>query len=506
MTGPALVRGLARALVRLFYHRVEVVGVERVPRVGPLIVVANHRNAIVDALLVLATLPRTLRPVAKAPLFRHPILAPFLRLAGAVPVHRRRDLGSDPTQNVAMFAAVAAALGDGEAILIFPEGVSQPEPVLMPLRTGVARVALGTEAGGGSPAATLLPVGLTFHEPGTFRNGWALVLVGELVRVDDCRALAATDSERAVRELTDRVADALRALIVEAEDRETLRLALGLEAIRRAEAEEAPGSADTTGAVGGAVGGAAGGAAGAPVPTGRGGSRAERVAWVQAATRADRWLTTRAPAEVARLRAEVERYLADLERLGLSPRVVGRAYPPGVARRYAMREGLALLGGIPLAAWGVASHALPYWLTALVARWLATSADVTATVKLVAGAVLYPACWALEGWVVWRWLGGWGLAAFVGGLIPAGLFALSWQARLARVRRDAGAFLRFLGDRDLLARLAARRRALVEDVEALARLVPPEVLAGGASPGGSARAPASPGERPPRAGPPSPAR
>jgi glycerol-3-phosphate O-acyltransferase / dihydroxyacetone phosphate acyltransferase len=494
MTGPALVRGLARALVRLFYRRVEVVGAERVPRAGPLIVVANHRNAIVDALLVLATLPRTLRPVAKAPLFRHPILAPFLRLAGAVPVHRRRDPGSDPTQNAAMFAAVATALRDGDAILIFPEGVSQPEPVLMPLRTGVARVALGTEAGAGSPAATLLPVGLTFHEPGTFRNGWALVLVGEPVRVDDCRALALTEPERAVRELTDRVADALRALIVEAEDRETLRLALGLEAIHRAEAEEAPGLAATPSA------------ADVPAPAGRGGSRAERVAWVQAATRADRWLTTRAPAEVTRLRGEVERYLADLERLGLSPRVVGRAYPPGVARRYAMREGLALLGGIPLAAWGVASHALPYWLTALAARALATSADVTATVKLVAGAVLYPVCWALEGWVVWRWLGGWGLALFVAGLIPAGLIALSWQARLARVRRDAGAFLRFLGDRDLLARLAARRRALVDDVEALARLVPPEVLAGGASPGGSPRAPASPGGGLPGSGPPSPAR
>jgi hypothetical protein len=186
--------------------------------------------------------------------------------------------------------------------------------------------------------------------------------------------------------------------------------------------------------------------------------------------------------------------------------VVGRAYPPGVARRYALREGLALLGGVPLAAWGLVSHALPYRLTALVARWLATSPDVTATVKLVAGAVLYPVCWALEAWVVWRFLGGWGLAAFVAGLVPAGLFALSWHARLVRVRRDAGGFLRFLGDRDLLGRLAARRRALVEDVEALARRVPPEVLAGDAGVDTAPRAPAPPGAPLPGAGPPSPAR
>jgi 1-acyl-sn-glycerol-3-phosphate acyltransferase len=43
--GAVLIRALARALVRSFYHRVEVVGAERVPRSGPLVVVANHRNA-----------------------------------------------------------------------------------------------------------------------------------------------------------------------------------------------------------------------------------------------------------------------------------------------------------------------------------------------------------------------------------------------------------------------------------------------------------------------------
>lgn len=456
-------RALARALVRLFYHRVDVVGVERVPTSGPLVIVANHRNALVDPLILIATLPRALRPVAKAPLFRHPILAPFLRLAGALPVHRRQDPGSDPARNAAMFRGVATALREGEAILVFPEGVSQPEPVLMPLRTGVARMVLGTEGDPEPRATTLLPVGLTFHEPGTFRNGWALVLVGTPVPFDDCRALAAREPERAVRELTARVAESLRALIVEAEDRETLRLAEGLEAIRRAEVGDLPGAVE----------------GGTP--------SAERVAWVRAATRAYRWLAPRAPARVARFRAEVESYLADLERLGLSPQTVGRAYPPGVARRYAVREGLALLGGLPLALWGLASHAVPYWLTALAAKGLGTSADVTATVKLVAGAVLYPACWALEAWAVWRILGGWGLAAFLVGLIPTGLFALGWQARLARVRRDARAFVRFLWDRDLLARLAARRRALVEETESMARDLPAEALADGAGSGAGER-------------------
>jgi hypothetical protein len=213
----------------------------------------------------------------------------------------------------------------------------------------------------------------------------------------------------------------------------------------------------------------------------------DRIAWVQGAARAYRWLAPHEPIRVGRLRVEVERYLADLERLGLSPQVVGRVYPPGVVARYAAREGLALLGGLPLAAWGVMSHALPYALTALAARGLATTADVAATVKLAAGAIFYPACWALEAWVLGRVLGSWGLAVFLVALIPTGLFALGWQARLARVRLETRAFVRFLLDRDLLARLAARRRALVEETQSLARLVPPEVLTGGAGSGETGR-------------------
>ncbi|MGH7300879.1 MAG: 1-acyl-sn-glycerol-3-phosphate acyltransferase, partial [Candidatus Rokuibacteriota bacterium] len=45
------------------------VGAERIPVAGPLIVAANHHNALVDAVLLLAVIPRRLVPVAKAPLF-----------------------------------------------------------------------------------------------------------------------------------------------------------------------------------------------------------------------------------------------------------------------------------------------------------------------------------------------------------------------------------------------------------------------------------------------------
>src|SRR6185295_18537943 len=89
---------------------------------------------------------------------------------------------------------------------------------------GAARMLLDAQRDGAAAAVTLLPVGLVFHDPGTFRDGRALVLVGEPIVSADCVALAGSEPEQAARTLTTRLGDALRGLIVEADDRRTLRL------------------------------------------------------------------------------------------------------------------------------------------------------------------------------------------------------------------------------------------------------------------------------------------
>src|SRR5262249_8604653 len=125
-----------------------------------------------------------------------------------------------PQKNAALFAATTAALRAGEAILIFPEGRTQPEPALLPVRTGAARLLLAAEDG--APAGfrvALLPVGLVFDRPGTFRSGRALVWIGAPLETD-----GVADAAAPARVLTERLTEALRARIVEADDRDTLRL------------------------------------------------------------------------------------------------------------------------------------------------------------------------------------------------------------------------------------------------------------------------------------------
>jgi len=426
--------------LRLFYRRVVVVGAERIPAAGPLIIAANHHNSLVDPMLIMASFPRRITALAKAPLFRHPLIGPFLYAVGALPVNRRAEAGDDPRKNEAMFAAATAHLRGGGAILIFPEGRTQPVPTLLPLRTGAARLLLSAETSGSRPRVTLLPIGLVFETPGTFREASALVAVGTPVSTDDCLARYAADPEATVRRLTERLASAIRAQIVEAEDHHTLELVAALERVWREE---------------------------------RGGARADAeasLAWRRQVMRAARALAERTPERVASFRGRLERYRTRLSESGLSDRELGRPYTAAVVARWIVVNVMALVITLPLALWGLVSHAAPYWLTRVAVAAMRRTEEEEATDKMAAGLVLYPLCWAAEAWLVKRWGGITALVLFLLLLIPSALVALTWRERLDRVARQAGAFLRFVLDRRLHADLIAERRALVDEAVALAEL------------------------------------
>ena len=90
-----LLRGTAAIALRWYYADIAVQGRERVPRDGPLLVLANHPNALIDPLLVGTTVPRRVLLTAKATLFEHPALAALFRTVGVVPLRRAKDEAAD---------------------------------------------------------------------------------------------------------------------------------------------------------------------------------------------------------------------------------------------------------------------------------------------------------------------------------------------------------------------------------------------------------------------------
>jgi len=210
-----ILRWITGIALHWFYKDIRVMGRERIPTKGPLLIAVNHQNALVDSLIVGWVVPRRVAMTAKATLFDNPLIAFLFRILHVVPLRRVSDetrkpngLPPDRSRNQEAFREMIYLLERGEAVLIFPEGKSHNETGLEPLKTGLARVALQARDDRAVKGIRILPLGLTFEAKGT--PGTVIgVRVGKAIEMD---AWIGTDHTG----LTNEIASRLRVLSEEA--------------------------------------------------------------------------------------------------------------------------------------------------------------------------------------------------------------------------------------------------------------------------------------------------
>jgi 1-acyl-sn-glycerol-3-phosphate acyltransferase len=390
---------LARLLTRTFFRQVEVEHGERIVSGRPTVVVADHRNALVDGLLLMGALRRYPHFMGKSTLFHNPLLWPFLRLGGVVPVYRAQDGGS-PEGNRRAFARCHRLLERGGMVAVFPEGISHDEPSLQPLRTGAARIALSAAAAG-VPDVETVAVALVYDDKQRFRSR-ALVRVGIPVATGPQVAEYRADEHATVRALTADLAERLRHVGREyASWAEADRLAAIAEMVVRP-TTVLPGAA----------------------------SMAEREDVVDRLIEVVREPARRA--EVATLESAYAAYTALLGGLGLTDAQVAADYGSGHLRRDLGRAVAKVVVALPIALAGLAVHAVPYGLVK-VASGLPANVGVRATVKVVGSFFLYTVAYVVVGVLVGTAVGpGWGLLAAVAAPV-CGAVALRMVERIQRM-------------------------------------------------------------------------
>jgi 1-acyl-sn-glycerol-3-phosphate acyltransferase len=435
-----LLRGLLRISVHAFFRRVEVVGLEHVPETGAVVFFGNHPNSLLDPALVCCFCGRVVHFVTKDVLFRSPLLRPVLQAMGAVPVQRRADHGEGPLANELAFERLFAVLGAGGAIGIFPEGISHDASQLARFKTGAARIALGTRERQPGFALSLVPCGLTYMTPQRFRSS-VLVQFGpalELAAPEDAAFRA--DPRAAARELTERMEASLRALTVNAEDWETLRV---LDGVRRL--YQPP--------------------------------RIRLDERVELARRfATHYPSLKHEPEVERLYGRVAGYLDRLASLGLSDRDLARELRPRDGLLRLLSHLLLVLVWLPAALAGAAVHLPVGLLLGITGERLSPRKDVIGTTKFVAGFLLLAFAYlGLPALLGLRF--GWRAAAVALVLLPLSGFAtLRVLERMVALRRLATTSLRLLFLRREIAALRRERGALVADVVDTVQRFKPEGL------------------------------
>lgn len=123
--------------------RWRVEGLDRVPRSGPVLIVANHISYLdpVYTAVFVHRAGRVPRFLAKHSLWRVPVLGRIMAGSGQIPVYR------DSADAQHSLRAAFQALRDGKLVVIYPEGTITRDPAGWPMhsRTGVARLALCTD-------------------------------------------------------------------------------------------------------------------------------------------------------------------------------------------------------------------------------------------------------------------------------------------------------------------------------------------------------------------------
>ena len=418
-SGSRLLWRMANFAVRIFY-RIERVG-PLLPK-GALLLVANHPNTLLDPSILQATADRPLRFLAKSTLFKGQIMSPLIRRSGAIPVYRKIDPGVDTSRNVEMFAAVQEALAGGHAICLFPEGKSHVSGRLEPLRSGAARMAL-TSAAAGHPV-TIVPVGLNFDRMPIFRSR-VVAMFGQPFDGADLVDTFTRESHTAARALTDRIADKLRPLLVEADPRTDLPLVARVDRLYAAA---------------------------------RGVSRdpAEQVRRRQSIAAGMDRLRREDPDRYDAIREDIRLYDAQLRAFGLRDRDLDRRMPPRDVVRFLCREGARAVVLAPLALLGMACFTPPYWLTWVFSTW-APDLQSRATWQVVGGVPIYGIWIAALASLIGMWFGP-GAAIGAAVLLPV----LAFTSLVAVERETAALKLvrAFLASRQtpLRARASLRRQ------------------------------------------------
>ena len=220
-----VLRKFAHTLIKKYYPKIQFTGVDQIPSDGPILFCANHPNSLIDPVLIGITAKRPVSFMAKAPLFRTPILGPIMHALGMVPAYRGRDDSSQVKKNQKSLDRVIQGLQSGRAMGIFPEGVSTDLRQLGLVRGGAARIALGAFEGGVEDLV-IIPLGINYERKERLGSKvW--INVGEPIQLKSFVDSTRSNEEKGItedkvlrRKLTQQIESNLKTAIVHLENAE----------------------------------------------------------------------------------------------------------------------------------------------------------------------------------------------------------------------------------------------------------------------------------------------
>lgn len=172
------VRAYLRIGMFFYFRRTKIHGIQNIPKNKPVLILANHQNALLDALLIAVNLDRFAYFLTRAGVFKKSFVSKLLHSLNMLPVYRVRDGWSNLTNNNSIFEICSELLHQNKTVVIFPEGGHNLVRRVRPLSKGFTRIVFDTLEKYPKMDIQLVPIGLNFVDTTGFVDETAMY-VGE---------------------------------------------------------------------------------------------------------------------------------------------------------------------------------------------------------------------------------------------------------------------------------------------------------------------------------------
>ena len=157
-----LLKILIQAGLWLFCNKIHLKNKRLFKTKGPLLIIANHPNSFLDALIIGSYYKRRVYFLARGDAFKKPIHRFLLESLNMIPVYRLREGKEFLHLNDYAFSRSIQLLSNGNAVLIFIEGICVNSNELQPFKKGTARILEGIQKQNINPAIHI--AGIAFNQ------------------------------------------------------------------------------------------------------------------------------------------------------------------------------------------------------------------------------------------------------------------------------------------------------------------------------------------------------
>ncbi len=436
----SFIKTLTRLALKVYFRKIHIKGLENIPKDGPFLIVANHPSSFLDPISIAILVNQKISFLAKGSMFGNKLVAAILTRLNMVPIYRAQDDPKMLRKNQEVFKACYNKLSENGVIMIFPEGTSEHERKLRKIKTGAARIALGTaKENEYNLNVKIVPVGLNYTKSSRFRSELFIQFAPPLEGNNYVEEHKKEEIKTA-KKLTDDIEKGIKDLIIDIDKDEYEVLVKRVESLYKQKLLKNNQNRDSF----------------------------EDIKISQEIYKGIKFFQKKDVILFHEMKSKIDDYFLNLEAMGVSDKAMGKNNAQGNIFFYSLKRSIFLLVGFPIWLFGYFNSFIPYKLPRFIALKITNSEAFYGALLMSIGTFSFILFYTFVTYLVWHFSHSVLFTICYGSALPMAGFFTIFYARIARrMFYNMKFFSKFFSSKHLMFQLVSERTQIINQLEDL---------------------------------------